>query len=384
MRIAIDATSIPARPAGAGVYGIELVRAMVERDRRDGYALFARTHALDEAVAGRRNWRIEHVRASRAGRLAWEQGRLPGRLAVLRIDVLHSTHHTLPLRPLRSRRVVTIHDVTFFRLSERYPPLRRAYFRAITQFSARVADAIIVPSEAVRADVVRTLSVAPAKIHVVYESAGNPYRPIPADDAAAVARKYLLEPGYVLSVGSLEPGKNRGRLFRALRALRDEGVDSHLAIAGQAAWRYEDEVALVDELGMGDRIHYLGYVPSRDLPGLYNAASAFAFPSLYEGFGLPVLEAMACGVPVLTSNISATAEVAGDAAVLVEPRDTEAIRDGLRALLTDSLQRDHFGRLGIARAGDFSWRRAADETHAVYEHAVLGLPSTTPVTPAAS
>jgi glycosyltransferase involved in cell wall biosynthesis len=247
----------------------------------------------------------------------------------------------------------------------------------MTRLSSKVADAIVVPSESVRADVVRTLSVDPRKTHVVYEAAGPQYRPIDAEIAARVAQKYLLEPGFVLSVGSLEPGKNRARLFRALKSLRDDAVNVHLAIVGQTAWKYEAEAALVDELEMGDRIHYLGYVPAADLPALYNAASVFAFPSLYEGFGLPVLEAMACGVPVLTSETSATAEVAGKAAVLVDPQDVAAIRDGLRTLLTDPLQRDSYGRRGLARAAEFTWRRAADETHAVYQRAVLGLASGT-------
>jgi glycosyltransferase involved in cell wall biosynthesis len=378
MRIALDATSIPPRPAGAGVYAIELVRALAERDRRDGYALFTRTGALDETLAGMRNWHVEKIAASRPGRLAWEQARLPGRLAALGIDVLHSTHHSLPLRPVRPRRVVTIHDVTFLRIPERYPPLRRMYFGAITRLSAKVADAVIVPSELVRADVVRTLGVAPDNVHVVYEAAGELYRPLDAEVAARVAKKYLLEPGYVLSVGSLEPGKNRSRLFQAMKALRDEGVHAHLAIVGQPAWKYEDEAALVDEVGMGDRIHYLGYVPPGDLPALYNAAAVFAFPSLYEGFGLPVIEAMACGVPVLTSEISATAEVAGEAGVLVDPQDVDAIGNGLGRLLGDPVLRDHYGRLGLARSARFSWRRAADETHAVYQRAVLGLPTEAP------
>ncbi len=276
---------------------------------------------------------------------------------------------------MRTRRVVTIHDVTFFRIPERYPPLRRLYFGAITRLSARAADAVIVPSDAARDDVIRTLHLAPAKVHTVYEAAGPQYRPIDPAESARVAKKYLLDAPFVLSVGSLEPGKNRIRLFHALRDLRDEGIDTHLAIVGQPAWRYEEEVALVDQLGLGNRIHYLGYVPAEDLPALYNAATVFAFPSLYEGFGLPVIEAMACGVPVLTSNISATAEVAADAALLVDPHATPAIRDGLRTLLTDSLLRDHYARRGLARAQDFSWRRAAEETHAVYERVLLGLPS---------
>ncbi len=378
MRIGIDATSVPARPAGAGVYALELVRGMAERDRRDGYALFARTRLLDDVVGARKNWRAEHVGGGRVQRLMWEQALLPGRLSTLGIDVLHSTHHTLPVRPMRSRRVVTVHDVTFFRIPDRYPPLRRFYCQAITRLSARVADAIIAPSHAAREDVIRTLGAVPSKVHAVYEAAGPQYELMPRDEAAAVARKYGLDGPFVLSVGSLEPGKNRGRLIRALRELRREGVTAPLAVVGQKAWKYEDDFALVEELGMGDTVRFLDYVPSTDLPALYNAATVFAFPSLYEGFGLPVMEAMACGLPVLTSNISATAEVAGDAAVLVDPRDMPAIRDGLRELLANAIVRDHFARLGLERAAQFSWRRAADETHAVYERALLGLPPGAP------
>lgn len=373
MRIAIDATSVPPNPAGAGVYALELVRAMVERDRRDGYALFTRTKLLDKDTAGRRNWRVEHVGGGRIRRLLWEQTRLAGRLGELGIDVLHSTHHTLPLRQTRARRVVTIHDVTFFRIPDRYPPLRRFYFQTITRLSAKAADAIIVPSNAVLDDVVRTLGVAPGTVHTVNEAAGPQFELMAREDAALLAARYGLHAPYILSVGSLEPGKNRGRLFQALRQLGDEGLHPTLAIVGQKAWRYEEEQALVYRLGLGKQVRYLDYVPAADLPALYNAATVFAFPSLYEGFGLPVIEAMACGLPVLTSNISATAEVAADAAVLVDPLDVAAIREGLRGLLEDSIVRDHFARRGRARAAQFSWRRAADETHTVYERVLLGV-----------
>jgi glycosyltransferase involved in cell wall biosynthesis len=239
--------------------------------------------------------------------------------------------------------------------------------RTTTRLSARVADAIIVPSRAVRNDAVRTLRVDAGKVYAVYEAAGARYRPLGRDASKAVARRYGVERPYVLSVGSLEPGKNRGRLIRAMRELRGEGVDLTLLVVGQKAWKYEEDFALARELGMDDRVIFAGYAEANDLPALYCAADAFAFPSLHEGFGLPVIEAMACGAPVVTSDVSATAEVAGDAALLVDPLSVASIRDGLRRVLTDVELRARLSAQGIARSAQFSWRRAADETHAVYE-----------------
>lgn len=371
MRIAIDATQVPANPAGAGVYAIELVRAMAQRDRHNGYALFARGDWADTAVPGRRNWRIERVGArSRPARLAWEQARLPAALNRLGIDVVHSTHHTLPLRPLRARRVVTVHDVTFFRIPERYPPVRRAYMQTLTRLSAKVADAIIVPSRSARDDVLRALPVSESKISVVYEAPGPQYVPVARETAAAIARRYAGDGPYVLSVGSREPGKNRPRLIAALRALRDEGLDYRLLVVGQGAWRSDEDLAAVREQGMDGRVTFAGYVPAEHLPALYSGAVAFAFPSLHEGFGLPVLEAMSCGAPVLTSGVSATAEVSGGAALLVDPLSVASIRDGLRRLLNDAALRERLSAAGRARAATFTWARAADETHAVYERAL--------------
>ncbi len=368
MRIAIDATSVPPSPAGAGVYAIELVRAMAQRDAHDGYAVFTRGAWFDEAAAGKRNWRIEHVdAASRERRLWWEQTRLPGALARIGVDVLHSTHHTLPLRPMRARRVVTVHDLTFLRIPERYPPARRLYMQTMTRLAARVADAIIVPSMTVRGDVIELLHADAAKVHVVYEAAGEQYRPLDREASMEVARRCGVDRPFVLSVGSREPGKNRARLIRAMHELRGEGIDRALLVVGQKAWKFEEELTLVRELGMGHRVIFAGYVAAEDLPALYAAADLFAFPSLYEGFGVPVLEAMACGAPVVTSNVSATAEVAGEAALLVDPLSVASIRDGLRSLLSDGALRSRLSRRGMERAARFSWRRAADETHAVYE-----------------
>jgi len=267
---------------------------------------------------------------------------------------------------------VTIHDVTFFRIPGRYPPARRLYMQTVTRLAARAADAIIVPSNTVRDDLIRVLRVPASKVTAVYEAAGPQYQPVGIDVAQAIAREYGIDAPYVLSVGSLEPGKNRGRLIRAMRQLRDSGIDHRLVVVGQKAWKYEADFALVDELGMRDRVQFLGYVKEEHLPVLYSAATAFAFPSLYEGFGLCVIEAMACGTPVLTSSISATAEVAGDAALLVDPVSVGAIRDGLGQMLVDARQRADLSIRGLARAAEFSWRRAADETHAVYGRVVAG------------
>jgi glycosyltransferase involved in cell wall biosynthesis len=371
--VAIDATSIPEKPAGAGVYAIELVRAMTAADPRDGYCVFTRGDWFDEATAGRKNWRVKRLpRASARGRLWWEQRSLPRELRAICADVLHSTHHTLPLRGVDARRVVTIHDVTFFRMPERYPLPRRLYMQTLTRLSARVADAVIVPSKTVGEDVERSLKLDGRKIHVVYEAAAERYRPVAPEQARAVARRYV-DGDFVLSVGSLEPGKNRARLLEALRMLLQEGLETRLLIAGQPAWRYRGDGELVQRLGLEDRVTFAGYVPDADLPALYSAATAFAFPSLYEGYGLPVVEAMACGTPVLASNVSATAEVAGDAALLVDPLHVGAIHDGLRQLLTDAGVRERLRAAGLQRAAQFSWRRAADETVAVYRHVTEGV-----------
>lgn len=377
MRIAIDATSMPPRPAGAAVYAIELVEALARLESPHTLQVFSRSDVFARLRRpGFEPWRLHGAR-SRLQRTLWQQLTLPGLLGRHGVDVLHSTHHDLPLRvPERVRRVVTVHDVTFLLMPARYPPLRRWYMRAITSLACRVADAIIVPSNTVRRDVLERLGVPASRVAVVYEAAGERFRPAPDDVVAQTLRREgLAAHPYVLSVGSLEPGKNRARLIAAIHALRSRGSPLRLAIVGQPAWGYEGDIALVRRLGLEDRVRFLDYVPPGDLPALYTGATVFAFPSLYEGFGLPVLEAMACGAPVVTSNVSATAEIAGDAALLVDPRDTEAIASAIQRVAEDARLAADLRARGFRRAAEFSWERAARETVAVYERAQLGVPA---------
>jgi glycosyltransferase involved in cell wall biosynthesis len=191
--------------------------------------------------------------------------------------------------------------------------------------------------------------------------------PASSDDIGRARWKYHLPNEYLLSVGSLEPGKNRPRLIRAYARLRERGLESPLVIVGQPAWEYEAEYELVTRRGLSEHVKFLGYVPDEDMPALYSGASVFAFPSLYEGFGLPVLEAMACGAPVVTSQGSATQEVAGDAALLVDPRDTSAIEHAIDQLISNRWLRSDLRSRGFERAKKFSWERAARDTLAVYQ-----------------
>lgn len=370
MRIALDATAIPRLMAGAAVYTYELARALAAVDSENEYVFFACSDLFDDLAASRPGLRVLKVRApSRALRLLWEQTVLPWRLRRLRTDVLHSPHHTTPLAPCGCRRVVTFHDLTFFLLPGRYPPARRLYFQTMTRLSALVADAVIAPSEAVRQDVMRILRLPPQRVFVTPEAAGPAFGPQDAGTVEAVRRRYGLEGPFLLSVGSLEPGKNRERLLQAFARLRARGLDYALAIAGQRAWRYEGEAPLAQRLGLADAVRFLGYVPPADLPALYSAADLFVFPSLYEGFGLPALEALACGTPVVASNVSALPEVVGDAALQVNPLDVEALTDAMERLLRDEGLRTDLRERGLRRAEEFSWERTARDTLAVYERA---------------
>jgi glycosyltransferase involved in cell wall biosynthesis len=371
MRIAFDATAMPRLMAGAAVYTYELARALAAVDSDNEYVIFARGAHFDDLPARRPGLRVLKVRApSRPLRLLWEQTVLHWRLRRLRIDVLHSPHHTTPLVPCGCRRVVTIHDLTFFLLPERYPTTRRVYFQVMTRLSARVADAVIVPSEAVREDVVRILELSSERLFVVPEAAGAAFHPQDAVAIEAVRRRYGLEGPFLLSVGSLEPGKNRERLLQAFARLRARGLTHALVVAGQRAWRYEGEAPLAQRLGLADSVRFLGHVPQADLPALYSAADLFVFPSLYEGFGLPTLEALACGTPVVASNVSAVPEVVGDAALQVSPLDVEALADAMERLLRDDSLRSDLRERGLKRAAQFSWEKAARQTVEVYHRVV--------------
>ncbi|MCL5951091.1 MAG: glycosyltransferase family 4 protein, partial [Chloroflexi bacterium] len=311
MHIGIDATALPARLYGAANYTVNLVRALEQVDFVNEYTVFAKPEQR-ALFPDRERFHIVPVPlASRYFRIAWEQTMLPVLAHRARLDVLHSPHYTMPFAA-GCASVVTFHDMTFFL----YPQVHRAYkklfFTYMMRFSARHASMLIADSDSTRRDILDFFKTDPGRVTSVPLGVSPAFGPLPAGPGIEpLRRRYHLPEQMILYVGVLEPRKNIITLIRAYARLVQSGVGQRLVIAGRKGWMYKDLFRAVDELGLSHRVLFPGYIPEQDLPVLYNAASVFVYPSLYEGFGLPVLEALACGVPVITSNVSSMPEVAG-------------------------------------------------------------------------
>ncbi len=302
-----------------------------------------------------------------AARVAWEQLAQPGLLRRIGADLVHGPVFVGPLlAPCPA--IVTIHDLSFIRFPEMFRPANRLYLTALTRLSARRARRLIAVSEHAAAESARLLGVSRERIDVIYHGVDPVFRPLPDDEVAAFRQRRGLPERFVFFVGTLEPRKNLVRLVEAFARVHDTQVG--LMLAGGKGWLYDELFARVETLGLSKRVIFPGYVMSEELPLWYNAATILAYPSVYEGFGLPVLEAQACGTPVLTSNVSSLPEAAGDAALMVAPYNVEALAAGLNHLLTSESLRGDLRERGIAHARKFSWSRAAQETARVYRRAL--------------
>jgi glycosyltransferase involved in cell wall biosynthesis len=268
------------------------------------------------------------------------------------------------------RQVVTIHDMTFFLLPQCHLFTKRLYFQRLIPECVRRANQVIAVSESTKRDAIRILGTQCEKIKVIYHGKDERFHP---DRAAATScrlrAKHGLSRRVILFVGLIEPRKNLARLIRAYGKLKSLHQDSCLVLVGRLGWGYEAVLRAVSESGARDRIFFPGFIPDQELPSLYNLADVFVYPSLYEGFALPVLEAMACGVPVVTSNVSSMPEIAGDAAFLVDPYDVDGIAQGLERVLVDRALRERLAEEGPKRSQPFTWERTARETLAAYEEA---------------
>jgi glycosyltransferase involved in cell wall biosynthesis len=372
-RIGIDYSAAIHQTAGIGRTVRELVAAMAALPAR------AESEPLRLFVAGAPPSRLPvpprgctfcpSPLPERSHARLWHRLRLPIPVEVWTgpLDLYHAADFALPPTLARTRTVLTIYDLAF----EHYPaatmPGMLNHLRRVVPRSAHRADRVIAISEATRQDVISRYGLPPQKVITI--PLGVSPRFHPASASVDICARYGLPAGpRVLSVGTMQPRKNHLRLVQAFARIKTDAV---LVIAGGRGWAYEAVQAEVSRLKLDGRVIFTGFVDDPDLPGLYNAAQVFVYPALYEGFGLPVLEAMACGVPVITSNVSSLPEVAGDAALLVDPLDVDGMASALQQLLEDASLRAKLREKGITRARQFGWPQSAEQTWRVYQ-ALLG------------
>ncbi|HWQ11813.1 MAG TPA: glycosyltransferase family 1 protein [Roseiflexaceae bacterium] len=381
MHIGIDISRIAVSArTGTEHYTYELLAAIARRDRERRYTLYCNRPPAALPPLGP-NFALRRIPLARL----WTHVRLSAEVLRRPPDVLFVPAHVLPLgAPLarRTRSVVTIHDMGYLHFPAAHTRAQRLYLRLSTAWSARAAHRVIAVSAATRADLVRLAGVRPEKIAVVHHGLAERFRRrMTADrglttddhgsttgDRRRVREIVGSEAPYFLYVGTIQPRKNLVRLIEAFAAAFNVQPSPHnvrLVIAGKTGWLAQGIAQRAAELGVADRVRFAGYVPDEDVPDLMTGALAFVFPSLYEGFGMPVLEAMSCGAPVLTSTTSSLPEVAGDAALLVDPEDTPAIAAALTRLAAEPELRAELRRRGYARAAQFTWERCAEQTLAV-------------------
>jgi glycosyltransferase involved in cell wall biosynthesis len=378
VRVGIDVSLVPGQTAGGGQYSYQLARALAAVDPETAFVLYPVFYYIVHPEFRRArlpsapNLRVAHrfLPASVVTSL-WRTDRSERFREWLlgRVDLVHSTTFCAPrLRPGRKRLVVTIYDLSFVSHPEFHLPANVAHCLAGTRLAIERADRLIAISESTRRGLVELMGADPERVAVTPLAADPALgRVADAAELARVRRRYDLPERFVLFLGAMEPRKNLARLLEAFAALKPAvRRETGLVVAGAPGWLNDSIQARLAELGLERQVRLAGYVDAGDVAALYSLATVFAYPSLWEGFGLPVVEAMACGAPVLTSDVSSMPEVAGDAAVLVDPTDVEAIADGLTRLLDDAALREDLAARGRRRAASYSWERCARETLAVY------------------
>jgi glycosyltransferase involved in cell wall biosynthesis len=370
MRIGIDARSVLKQRTGVGNYTFNLIRHLSRLDQENQYVLFYSHHRNVRSAIPRienPNFQSRFVRfPNKLLNFLWGTVRMPKiDWLVGKVDLYHSPNYTLNILA-RGKSLMTIHDLSF--LAYRQFSLasgRWHYAFKIKNYAERV-DAIAADSESTKGEIIKYLKIPEEKIFVIHLACSESFRPLSRSDRTqAIMEKYGIKGDFILHVGTLEPRKNLKGLILAYDRSRARG-DFLLVLAGGKGWKYKHIFRLVKRLKLEDRVVFCGYVPDSDLPELYNRASLFVYPSFYEGFGFPPLEAMACGTPVIVSKTTSLPEVVGAAGIYVDPSDPEQISFSMDTVLSDAGLLQDLRRRGLKRAGLFSWEKTARETLRLY------------------
>lgn len=370
--IGIDYTPAYEQGGGIGRLTRELIGALARYPGHHAYRLFvsgAHRSQLPPTPGRQFSWHPTTLTPKMLARV-WHRAHLPLPVEVFtgRVDLFHATDFTLPPTLAATKTLLTVHDLSFVRVpATASPPLKR-YLDAVVPRSVRQAHHVLADSEATKDDLIDLYAVAPDKITVLLSGVDEHFQPI-TDTAkrAAIRAKYGIgDKPYIFAIGTVQPRKNYARLIEALAEIRNLH-DVSLVIAGGKGWLEDTMYHTLDRLHMRDHVRLIGFADDDDLPALYSDALCLAFPSLYEGFGLPILEAMACGTPVLTSNVSSMPEAAGNAALLVDPYDTGALTDALISLISGESLRANLVERGFAQAKCFTWDKSAAQLREVYD-----------------
>jgi glycosyltransferase involved in cell wall biosynthesis len=365
LRIAIDARKL--RDYGIGTYVRNLLRHLSRLDSETDYVLLCR--AEDSGIVEELGENFRAV-SEPAGTYSFsEQLRIPLDLRRERIDLFHAPHYVLPpLTPCRT--VVTIHDCIHLRFPQYLPNrLAYAYARSSLWIATHRSNRVLTVSEASKRDILKYYRIPERKIDVIYNAIDERYGETPSpDEVERVRERYQLNAPYVLYTGNIKPHKNLERLIEAFHMLRQDSDLAHvkLLIIGDEISKYATLRRAVHKYKLHKYVRFFGFVPDKTLAVLYRLARVFVFPSLYEGFGLPPLEAMASGTPVITSDVSSLPEVVGDAALLIDPLDPGAIADAMRRVLMDSELHGQLRQKGLIRAREFSWERSVRRVRDIY------------------
>lgn len=359
MRTGIDARLLHYQAGGISQYTRQLVNALARLDADNAYAILQmRQH--DEEITPALNF--QRAPCWTPAHHPLERWSLSLEVALLGLDILHTTDFIPPAAGYR-RGIITVHDLNFLYFPELLTPESRRYYADQIAWAVRRADRIIAVSEATRRDLIERLHVPERRIAVIYEAAAPAFKPLPPADVAAVLARYALAPGYLLFVGTLEPRKNLPVVLAAYARLRERRADAPpFVLAGRKGWLFQEIFATVARLDLARDVRFLDRPRREDFPALYGGAGALVLASRYEGFGLPVLEAMQCGTPVVASNRAALPEIIGDAGLLIDPDEPESIAAALERILYEDALRDDLRERGLARASRFSWTRTARET----------------------
>ncbi|HLA10243.1 MAG TPA: glycosyltransferase family 1 protein [Pyrinomonadaceae bacterium] len=373
MRIAIDAHSVGTGLAGNESYATNLIEALAAIDHTNEYTLYVTKKEAVERFSDR--WPNFHVRRTLPhAPLIRIPLVLSSELRKRPVDVLHVQFTAPPIAPCPV--VVSIHDLSFEHLPETFNRRSRMQLRLTVRHSARKAARLISLSEHGRADLIATYKLSPDVVDVIPLAPSARFKPSSSSEVEAVKRMYGIEGDYILAVGSIQPRKNLSRLIAAYSRLRtswSKGKLPQLVLVGKRAWLYHETLRTIANCGVQDSVILTGYVPESQLPALYSGALLFVYPSFFEGFGLPPLEAMKCGTAVIVGDRTSLPEVVGDAALLIDPFDTDSLRSGIARLLDDADYRNELCVKGLRRAEEFNWQNTARLTLDVYRKAV-GVP----------